>query len=76
MLILTLHTLVFRDNVLILFLIGFLNTLFFIYEILQMSNGFTEYVTDIWNSLDIMRIASMYIYVILNSLEDSSEPLD
>jgi hypothetical protein len=36
-----------------------------------MSNGFMDYVTDIWNSLDITRILSLYFYAILIIFDDN-----
>ena len=46
------------------FTVLLLNTIQFVYECLQMSVGTKNYLTSLWNLLDLLRIISAYIFII------------
>jgi WD40 repeat protein len=53
---------IYSKNFIVLITALSLNTFFFIYEIFQMSYGLLDYILDIWNVIDILRIILLYIY--------------
>lgn len=53
----------------ILIIIASINTFFFIYELFQMSYGLIDYIQDLWNVIDLLRILMVYIYGVFTLLD-------
>lgn len=56
-----------RDNTVVFTLIQVLNSIFFIYECLQASIGFSKYIRNFWNLMDLLRI----IFILLLFVDKS-----
>ncbi|CAG9326124.1 unnamed protein product [Blepharisma stoltei] len=64
LLILFIHSVVVRDDIVTLILILIFNSLMLLYEIIQSNESVGSYIREFWNILDMMRICLMYMYPI------------